>query len=55
MVTDCAINGVSDFYGSLCGLFIVQGEYLIRMSDAPAKKPVMLGVMGVSEKRRGRR
>ena len=51
MVTGCAINVVSDFCCSLCRLFIIQGEYLIRISYSPAKKPVMLGVMEVSEKR----
>ena len=50
MVTGCAINVVSDFCCSLCRLFIIQGEYLIRISHSPAKKPVMLGVMEVSKR-----
>jgi hypothetical protein len=49
MVTGCAIDVVSDFYGPLDRLFIMQGEYLIRISHSPAKKSVMLGVMEVSE------
>jgi hypothetical protein len=48
MVTGCAINAVSKFYGSLCSFCIVQGEYLIRISHVPAKKPVMLVVSEVS-------
>jgi hypothetical protein len=51
MVTGCAINVVSVFCCSLCGLVIMQGEYLIRISHSPAEKPVMLGVIVVSEKR----
>jgi hypothetical protein len=47
-VTDCAINGVSNFYGSLCRCCVVQGEYLIRISDVLAEKPVMLVVAEVS-------
>jgi hypothetical protein len=48
MVTGCAINVVSDFCCSLCGLVIIRGEYLIRISHVPAKKPVMLVVAEVS-------
>jgi hypothetical protein len=29
----------------------MQGEYLIRIAHTPAKKPAILGVMEVSEKR----
>jgi len=51
MVTGCVINVMSDFNGSLCRLSIIQGEYPIRISHFPAKKPVMLGVMEVSGKK----
>ncbi|MGH8065543.1 MAG: hypothetical protein ACRERE_09960 [Candidatus Entotheonellia bacterium] len=50
MATGCAVNVESDSYCSLCRVFIVQGEYLIRISLSPAKKPVMLGVMDISKK-----
>jgi hypothetical protein len=51
MVTGCAISAVSDFYCSRYGLLIIQGEYLIRIAHAADRKPVVLGVMEVSEKR----
>lgn len=47
-VSVCPINVKSDFYGSRCRRFIIQGEYLVQISGSPAKKSVMLGVREVS-------
>jgi hypothetical protein len=51
MVTRCATNVESDFYGSLCGLLIIHGEYLMGISCSPLKRLVMLWVMEVGDKK----